>query len=117
MADVSSAEVTILRSWSEGGTNGRNRIGLLAKIAKSGGITAGTLTNKIPASAFGLRIIESCSNLYVYTVSGGAAVTLNPASPNYDGTLVHTRAAATAAIADVVIADGNAGVVELKGYR
>ena len=56
MADTTASQVTIIRSWTENGTNGKNRIGMLAQIALA---TQGSATNKILATSFGLTKIEN----------------------------------------------------------
>jgi hypothetical protein len=61
MADVTSANVTLLDHWTEGGLNGKRLTALKVQVA----ITAagsGATGGKIPASAFGLREVEQVSN-------------------------------------------------------
>lgn len=61
MADVTSANVTLLDHWTEGGLNGKRFAALKVQVA----ITAagsGATGAKIPASAFGLRVVEQVSN-------------------------------------------------------
>src|SRR5437867_12217465 len=52
------------------------------------GIAVGGNTNKLLASDLGFTIIESCSNLVVYTLSSGAVVAIVPAAPSVDGTFI-----------------------------
>lgn len=59
MPDLAATGVTVVRSWSEGGLYGKDRVGILAALTLS---AMGSNTNKIPASAFGLQKIEECSN-------------------------------------------------------
>lgn len=59
MADVAASAVTRINSWTRGGTNGRRQKVVQADIA--GTFTAGTPTNKIPASIFGLTKVEEVS--------------------------------------------------------
>jgi len=62
MADLTSANVTLLDHWTEGATNGKRRSALKVSAAITGAGSGGS-TAKIPAVAFGLRSIEEVSPL------------------------------------------------------
>lgn len=65
MADLAASAVTVLASWSEGGVAGKRRIAKRVSVVLSG---QGGTTNKIPAAAFGFRVIEEVSNVLTGTV-------------------------------------------------
>lgn len=54
MADVTTS--TYIKGWTRGGTNGKRQRVIVADLA--GTFTAGTVANKILATAFGLKVIE-----------------------------------------------------------
>lgn len=111
MADLTASDVTTVRSWTEGGTTGKNRKGALLKLVLT---TMGSDTNKIPASALGFTKIESCSNA---VASDDTKV--YPAVPSNDGLnilLVDLTNVTDANRADP--ADISATVyIEVHGYR
>ena len=82
MADATTANVVIDRSWTENGITGKNRIGMLCRLTNG---TFGSTTNKIPATAFGLRVIESCSGVWAKEDDSIAYA----ARPSYDGVYLH----------------------------
>jgi hypothetical protein len=79
MADLTSAGVTLVDSWSEGGVTGKRalakKVTLVLTATGTGGAGA-----KIPAAALGMASIEDVSPLIQST---NAAVV--PASPNAAG--------------------------------
>lgn len=124
MANVSSAMVTIVRSWPECGTSGHDRVGMLVRLEETtAGIAAGGNSNTIPASAFGLTKVESCGNLLVYTTSTGASVKMYPMAPSFDGAIINAIDVTNATdgnrfnVADVAIATTQRGLMEIHGYR
>jgi hypothetical protein len=58
-----SANVTIIRAWTEGGTNGRNRKGAVVSI-NSDGAAVGSIAAPITAASVGLTQLESCTGFY-----------------------------------------------------
>lgn len=63
MAKLTSTNVTILKSWTEGGVTGKKRKARTVKVFEG---SWGSPTNSLPASAFGLNVIEECSTV-IYT--------------------------------------------------
>ena len=55
MANITSANVRTIQAWTEGGLNGKRRIGKRVELYNA---EAGGTTNLIPASAFGMRVVE-----------------------------------------------------------
>ena len=98
--------MTIRDSWSEGGVNGKRRTVLEVTVVLTGA-GSGASSNKIPASAFGLTVIEEVSS---FVNDGGDLIIVG--SPNYDGTEIVFKAAATNAFASYT--DTFRGTV--KGY-
>jgi hypothetical protein len=80
MADLLRSNVTVLDSWTEGGTNGKrySTLRIQAAVTTAG---SGATTEKIPASAFGMSSIVDTSE---WVNSGNTAVI--SAAPNYAGT-------------------------------
>jgi hypothetical protein len=85
MASLTSSLVTVVKRWTEGGTNGRMRTVVLARIAAT---SMGGTTNTIPASAFGLASIERCTN----AVKSDDSV-IRVCAPSYDRSKVLVVAA------------------------
>lgn len=81
MADLSSANVTVLDSWTTGATNGRRN---KCRRVKWTGTTAGGGTNKLLASAFGFTKILRCSNILL----DGSTKEVYPATPSADGSQI-----------------------------
>lgn len=77
MADLARSAVVIERSWSEGGTTGKELSCRQVTLTLSG---QGGTTNKIPASVLELSKIEQCSN---FIKSDSAVIVV--AVPSYDG--------------------------------
>jgi hypothetical protein len=79
MADLTAAGVTILGSWSEGGVTGKRKTALqVSLVLVAAG--AGTATNKIPATALGMSIIEDVTSFLKNDLT-----VLIPATPNVTG--------------------------------
>lgn len=78
MADLLASNVTTIASWREGGANGQRR---LVKRVKWTSTTAGSTANKLLASAFGLKVIESCGHVLL----DASTKRLFPAVPSADG--------------------------------
>ena len=66
MASLSSSAVRVIRSWTEGGVSGKERICKRVALTLTG---QGGLTNVIPAAAFGFRVIEEVSNCLSPTIT------------------------------------------------
>lgn len=81
MAALTPSAVTVLRSWTDGGVSGKERIVKRVSFAVTG---QGTNTNAIPASAFGLRVIEECTNFIINAPGLGLRV----AVPHHDGSKI-----------------------------
>lgn len=77
MADLASSAVTVEKSWTEGGTNGKRVRCYRVTLVLTG---QGSTTNKIPASVLGLSVIEQASE---FVKSDDTKV--YPASPDYAG--------------------------------
>ena len=65
MANIGAAQVTVIRSWDEGHITLKtgqvvSRKAQFVELDTSA-VNAGGTTNLIPATAFGLTVIESCS--------------------------------------------------------
>lgn len=69
MPDLSATGVTIVRAWHEGGPGLKDRVAVIANIVLS---AMGGNVNRIPAAAFGLRVLEGCTN--AVRADGGAVV-------------------------------------------
>lgn len=97
MADLASSAVTILKSWTEGGTNGRQYSCRRVKLVLTG---QGTTTNAIPASVLLLTTILECSN---FITSDDGFIYL--ASPSVDGSELYLAdmSVATDAVRDVPV--------------
>ncbi len=111
MADLLQSQVTVLRSWTEGGVTGKERKGALVTL--NGTWTCGSTANKLLASAMGFTKIESCSN---GVLDDNSLVYL--LSPAADGTyLVLTQVqAATGIPVDVTVTTPRTLAVEVHGY-
>lgn len=78
MADLLAVNVTTVSAYRNGGTNGRAR---LTKRVKFNNTTAGTVANKLLASAMGFKVIEQCSGVYY----DGATKNVYAATPSPAG--------------------------------
>lgn len=83
MAAVDSSQITIERSWTEGGVTGKQRIGMVvsAELSSQGGST-----NTFPVTALGLTKAESIQSAVVE--NGGPQFYFLAISQ--DGTLIYT---------------------------
>ena len=111
MADLTNANVRLVKEWVEGELHGKRR---LAKRVEVHGVTVGGETNKIVATAFGMRVIEEVSPGYNGTT--GRAV---GAAPIADGSSVYLYTALdnSTAAADVTMAATPGGhYFVVKGY-
>jgi hypothetical protein len=98
MANLTSANVTVISSWTTGSTNGkRNKV----RRVKWTSTTAGGGTNRLLASAFGYTKILNCSSILL----DATTKKIYPAVPSADGSeiLVMDPAAVTDADRDKVI--------------
>lgn len=78
MANLTSANVTVIESWLTGSTSGkRNKV----RKVKWTSTTAGGGTNKLLASAFGYTKILNCSSILL----NATTKTIYPAVPSADG--------------------------------
>lgn len=91
MADLTKQNVTILNAWQEKHPGGRTIScrEVQAVITAAGTTSAGA---QIPASTFGLTVIQDCSSL---VPSDNSKIVV--ASPNFLGTLLLCKASATEA--------------------
>lgn len=78
MADLLAANVTTISAYRSGGTNSKSR---LTKRVKFNNTTAGTVANKLLASAMGLKVIEQCSAVFF----DGATKNIYAAAPSPAG--------------------------------
>mgnify|MGYP003395685131 CR=1 FL=1 len=111
MANATSANVTVIRSWTEGDLTSKRRIGLQVQLCAG---TYGGNTNKLVATAFGLTCIEEVSTAYDATLDGVLA-----AAPSVDGTYIMLFATVdgTAAAADVTPGATPSGLyLTVKGW-
>lgn len=112
MADLTSANVRLIKEWVEGELHGKRRI---AKHVEVHGVTVGGTSNKIVATAFGLRVIEEITPLYNGTSAASIA-----AVPDNDGSEVYLYTALdnATAPADVTMAATPGGhYFVVKGYK
>jgi hypothetical protein len=79
MADFTSAGFTQLDAWPDSGANGKRRLAIKCTLNLSAA-GSGAASNKIPASALGLKSIEEVSG---FVKSDNTVVV--PASPNATG--------------------------------
>jgi hypothetical protein len=86
MAAIPSSYITYTRRWSEGGQARKDRtVNLIViTVPKSDATAYGDATNTVPATIFGLKVLEECD---------GAVDNLNNlviCSPSFDGVNVLT---------------------------
>lgn len=116
------ATISVIRSFTEGGTNGRNR--KVVRFSYAGALTAGGLSNLLQATVMGFSVVEECSNLTVYTTATGATLRIYPAAPSLDGSKINTGVYGTAtdteaarmAVGDAAVASGESAVITVHGY-
>src|SRR5512139_1954143 len=109
MAALTTANVRIIRSWTESGLNSKKRS---ARYVEVYGGTWGGQTNTMPASAFALSVIEEVSPA-VYGLQGFHV------APASDGTVAYAfdTVGAASAPADIVLPTTPSGLYfTVKGY-
>lgn len=107
MAALTSSNVRTVAAWTEGGLTGKRR--KVKRVEVHGGAWGGA-TNTIPASAFGLRVVEEVTPI-------NYADKLYLALPNVAGDTVYLYTAADAAAADLTVAaTPSGGYFTVKGY-
>lgn len=83
MANMAASQVTLLAAWTEGtGTGKRRQCRRVTLATSNDGTGQGSATNTIPASLFGMSVIEECS----VAVTDGNKLLV--AAPAYDGSSV-----------------------------
>lgn len=111
MAALTSSNVRIIRSWTEGQLHGKRRAVRRVEV-HGAGLSWGGSSNTMPATAFNLRCIEEVSPVN-YGEKGYLAV------PSVDGTLMYIMdtAGAGAAAADITVGATPLGMYfTVKGY-
>lgn len=110
MANLAASGVTVERSWTEGGTNGRRYTAKQVTLVLN---AMGSATNKVLASVLGFQYIAESGNF----VADGDDV-IFPTVPSYDGSelyfLVATNATDATRAAPADVTDTVRGVV--KGF-
>lgn len=115
MADVAASNVTILSTWNEGGVSGKRHVVARAKWT---GVTAGGVTNRVLASAFGFRQIFDCSDVLL----DASTKKVYPAEPSADGTMIllsnpnQATDANRADVADLAVGSDSA-YITLRGFK
>lgn len=111
MASLTSANVRTIKEWVEGDLCTKRR---MVKRIEMFSIAAGGTSNTIPATAFGMKVIEEVSIPYNANTTRAVAAT-----PNADGSLVYLFAAVdnNTAPADVTASASPVGLYfTVKGY-
>lgn len=111
MAALTADNVRLIAAWKEGDLTGKRR--KVRQVEVHGGSWGGE-TNTMPATAFGLRVIEESSPMLYST--GNAAYTTVPST---DGTIVYVMdsTGSGSAPADVTLAaTPGGGYFTVKGY-
>lgn len=109
MAALTSSNVRTIKAWTEGGTNGKRRKVRMVEVF--GGSWGGT-SNTMPATAFGLSVVEEASLLYY-----GANSKYYPLAPNSDGSTVYAYTSVGGTPADLTLATTTGGgYFTVKGY-
>lgn len=107
MAALTSSNVRIVRAWKEGDLTGKRRS--VRRVEVHGGAWGGS-SNTMPATAFGLRVIEEVTPA-VY----GTKVWF--AYPSTDGTLIYLTTATNTSPADLTVGATTGGMYfTVKGY-
>lgn len=106
MANLTESAVSIVRAWSEGGVNGKDRVGAVLRLNLTG---QGGTTDLVPSTALGFRKVESCGNLFCPSNNHAYL-----AVPNADGSAVHFYSTLASAPVNVTAAGA---VIEVHGYR
>jgi len=114
-ATLTSANVRTIQAWVEGDLAAKRRIGKRVEVHTSADSTAaGGEVNVIPASAFGLSVIEEVTTPYNADTKRAVC-----AVPNEDGSLIYMFTAVdnSSAPADVALAATPSGLYfVVKGY-
>jgi hypothetical protein len=119
---VATTDVTVVTAYGFGGTNSRKRKCLTVQIvdatANAEGWVIGGTDGDIPATAFGLSVIESCSNVNTYTVSTGATTNIVSAAPSLAGAgiLLSDSGDTAGGVSDQTIASGSGMQITVVGY-
>lgn len=109
MAALTSANVRVIRAWVEAGMSGKKR--RVRRVEVYGGSWGGQ-TNTMPASAFGLSVVEDASPA-LYGLQGFHL------APSGDGSVVYAfdGVGATSAPADIALPTTPDGLYfVVKGY-
>ena len=109
MANLTTANVRILRSWTEAGLNSKKR---KCRHVEVYGVTVGGGTNTMPASAFSLTVVEEVSPA-LYGLQGFHL------APKGDGSVVYAfdTVGAASAPADIALPTTPDGLYfTVKGY-
>jgi len=111
MAALTSTNVRTIKAWTEGSVTGKLRT--VRRVEVHGGAWGG-VTNTLPATAFGLTVVEEVTPL-LYGANNEAYALV----PSQDGTLVYVMdgVGAGSAPADVTLAaTTSGGYFTVKGY-
>lgn len=111
MAALTSANVRVIKEWVEGELHGKRHV---CKRVEVHGVTVGGTTNIMPATAFGLTVIEQVTPLYNGTSAAAIA-----AVPDDDGSEVYLYTALdnSQAPGDITMAATPGGhYFVIKGY-
>lgn len=107
MAALTSSNVRTIAAWTEGALTGKRRS--VRQVEVYGGTWGGT-TNTMPASAFGLSVIEEAT-------PGNYGNTFQPSVPASDGSVLHLYAASQGSPADLTVGTTPGGLyITVKGY-
>ena len=107
MAVLTSANVRTIAAWTEGSVTGQRYSCVRTEVYNG---TWGGLVNTMPATAFGLTVIEEVT---VGTIGN----VMYLAAPSTNGSLVYLYTATAIAPADVVIPNTTGGLyIMVKGY-
>jgi hypothetical protein len=109
MAALTSANVRLIASWTEGSVTGKRR--KVRRVEVFGGTWGGD-TNTMPASAFGLQVIEEATP----GIYGGHAYVAAPISAGTRLNLFDSTGASSA-VGDVALDTTPSGMyITVKGY-
>lgn len=92
MGNLAASAVSVVSSYTMGGTSGKRAVCRRLRLALSG---QGTATNQITASVLGFKAMDGCTNLY-----DSNNVAVYPATLNEDGSLLLLSDPAQATDAD-----------------
>ena len=111
MAALTSSNVRIIRAWTEGALTGKRRSVRRVEVHGAAGAWGGA-TNTMPATAFGLRVIEEVT-------PANYGDKCYPLVPNAAGTIIYAFSGAGAAVSasDVSVGATPSGMYfTVKGY-